>query len=137
MADAEPQDEPAAGGVGDQARPLRAGIGMPQVDVRDPRADMDVRRGAAHELRGGQSVVVHLGGEDRPETRILRRPGYITDVAGAPACAGDDGYSQSLDAHPVPLSLRAHDIVLFMNPSPGLPLPDLRRSSVRTHVQGR
>jgi hypothetical protein len=49
---------------------------------------------------GGQGVVVHLGGEDGLETRVLRRPGHLTDVAGTPAGAGDDGYSQSLHAHP-------------------------------------
>jgi hypothetical protein len=46
--------------------------------------------GAAHQLRRGQRIVVHLGGEDGVEPRRLGLPGDVPDVAGPPPGAGDD-----------------------------------------------
>ena len=121
VADAEPEDEPAAGVVGDQAGALRAGVGVAQVDAGDPGADLDVCRGAAHELRldlgdlpGGSGegfegrVGLEVAGQELElvdDEPGLGLPGDVPDVAGPPPGAGDDRESQSLCAHTGPLSL--------------------------------
>jgi hypothetical protein len=67
MAHPEPEDEATVGGIGDEGGALRAGVGMAQVDIGDPRSHLDAIRRSSDQLRGCQRVVIDLGGEDRVE----------------------------------------------------------------------
>src|SRR5712692_8401545 len=95
MAHAEAEHEPSVRRVGDERRALRAGVGMAHVDVGDPGADLDAAGGRAHELRCRHDVVVHLGGEDGIEPRLLRFSRDGLNFVRAPADTGNDGESES------------------------------------------
>src|SRR5439155_19259819 len=82
-------------GVGDERCPLRAGVGMANVNVGDPRADLDAPCRRPHELRGRHDIVVHLGGEDRIELCVLRLPRDRLDLIRTPAHPGNNGQSES------------------------------------------
>jgi hypothetical protein len=83
VADPQPEDEAAIGGVGDQLGALGAGIAVAGVDVRDPCAHLDALRACAHELGRRHGIVVDLGGEDRVESRLLGLPGHSLDMSCA------------------------------------------------------
>jgi len=102
MTDAEPQNEASARGVGDEGRALRACVGMPQVDVRDPRSHGDPPGRRPHELGGRHDVVVDLGGEDRVEPRFLGLARDRLHLAGAPARPRDNGQCESFCHFPPP-----------------------------------
>ena len=69
---------------------------MADVDVGDPRADLDAPGGRAHELGGGHDIVVHFGGKDGVEARFFGLARDALDFTGAPANTGDDRESESI-----------------------------------------
>ena len=106
MADPEPEDEAAAGGIGDQGGALGTGVGVAQVDVGDPGPHLDAAGRRAHQLGGGHHVVVDFGGEDRVEAGLLGLARDRLDLVGAPAHPGDHGQGESF-CHRAVLSLSA------------------------------
>src|SRR4051794_24926840 len=88
VTDAQSEDEASVGGVGNQRRPLSAGVRMAQVDIGDPRPHLDAGGGLTHELGGGHDVAVDLGGKDCVETGRL---GFLSNRANlrrAPTYSG-------------------------------------------------
>src|SRR5438477_10611462 len=68
---------------------------MANVNVGDPRADLDAACRRPHELRGRHDIVVTLGGEDRIEPCVLRLARDRLDLIGTPAHPGNNGQSES------------------------------------------
>src|SRR5215831_2630328 len=69
---------------------------MAQVDVGDPAADLNRLGGLAHQLGGGQHVIVDFGAEDRVEAGGLGLLGHRTNLRRPPAGAWNDPQSQAL-----------------------------------------
>ena len=87
VADAQPEDEPAAG----RLVQLRCGLGRqhrrPQGRVRHRRPDPHPPGRGGHRVAQGQRVAVPLGHEHRAEPGLLGRPGQLADRAcGSPLC---------------------------------------------------
>ena len=91
MTDSEPEDEAPDGGVANERGSLRTGVGVTQVDVGDPRPDLDASRSDTHQSGGGDDVVVGLGGDDRVEACLLGFPCDRLRLGRAPAHAGNHG----------------------------------------------
>src|SRR5215468_4464396 len=69
---------------------------MAQIDVGDPAADLNRLGGLAHQLGGGQHVIVDFGAEDRVEAGGLGLLGHRTNLRRPPAGAWNDPQSQAL-----------------------------------------
>src|SRR5262245_18862203 len=132
MAHAETEHEAAIGGVGDESGALGARVGVAKVDVGDPRADLEASGGRAHELGGGQDVVVHLGGKDRVEACLLRLARDGLDLTGAPACTGNDCESEPI-SHGGLLSSEAGGTLARGHPALR---PPARRDDCRASITG-
>ena len=89
MADAKPEEEAPTGSVGNECRPLRTDIGVPQVDVGNPRGHRDPGRSGPHQLCRGHHVVVDLRGANGVEPRLFGLACDRLDLMRTPAHAGN------------------------------------------------
>jgi hypothetical protein len=96
VADPQPEDEAAAGGIRDQGGALGAGVRVTQIDIGDPGPHLDALRRLPHQESGGHDVVVDFGGEDRFEPGRFGLPGDRPGFVGTPARTGDHGKCKSL-----------------------------------------
>ena len=93
MTDAKPKDEAAVREVAHEGSGLGTEVRVSQIDVGDPRADLDALGCAADDLRCGQRIVVHLSDKDGVETRCLRLSRNVPYLSYSPA--GSRNHAQS------------------------------------------
>jgi hypothetical protein len=93
MADAESEDHAALGGVGNKGSAPRTQIGMAQINVCHPAADLDAGCGFSHQLSGCQHIGIDLCGEDCFEAGRFSFAGDSSDVRSTPTSPRDDAES--------------------------------------------
>ena len=87
MADPQPEEEAPPGGIGNARRPLRADIGVPQVDVGNPGGHRDPGGGGSHQLHRGHHVVVDLRRTNGVESCLFGLARNRLDLMRTPAHA--------------------------------------------------
>jgi len=95
MANSQSKDESTVGCISNQRSALRAGVGMPQIDVCNPSPHQDTARCGSHQLGRRHRIVVDLSSKDRVETCILGLARYHLDFASAPTNPWDNGQCES------------------------------------------